>query len=94
MVDIRIHEHLTQLEWFLVVGNILHCSSKIQQRTLGHDHPHTVASLSNLATVYEVTGQTDRARAMHSLTAQMKVQWEKKVRRCKDCIKDDMKVSE
>ena len=53
-------------------------ASKIQQRTLGPDHPHTVASLSNLATVYEVTGQTDRARAMHSLTAQMKVQWEKK----------------
>ena len=32
-------------------------ASKIQQRSLGHDHPHTVASLSNLATVYEVRAQ-------------------------------------
>ena len=37
-------------------------ASKIQQRTLGDDHPHTVASLSNLATVYQAMGEEARAR--------------------------------
>ena len=53
-------------------------ASKIQQRTLGHDHPHTVASLSNLATVYEATGQAAQAKAMQQLVEQMKAQWDKK----------------
>ena len=42
-------------------------ASKIQQRTLGDDHPHTVASLSNLATVYQAMGQNMQAEAMNSL---------------------------
>ena len=53
-------------------------ASKIQERSLGNDHPHTVASLSNLATVYEAMGQKERAAAMQSLVKQMKVSWEKK----------------
>lgn len=40
-------------------------ASKIQERTLGADHPHTVASLSNLATVYTAMGQKERAEAMN-----------------------------
>ena len=48
------------------------------QRTLGHDHPHTVASLSNLATVYEAMGQAERAAAMHSLVAVHKNTWGEK----------------
>ena len=55
-------------------------ASKVQQRTLGHDHPHTVASLSNLATVYDAMGQAERAQAMQSLVAQMKKTWEEKQR--------------
>ena len=56
-------------------------ASKVQQRTLGHDHPHTVASLSNLATVYEAMGQKERAAAMHSLVQQHKKSWELKQRK-------------
>lgn len=56
-------------------------ASKVQQRTLGHDHPHTVASLSNLATVYEAMGQKERAAAMHSLVKQHKKSWELKQRK-------------
>uniref|UniRef100_A0A0D3KXC5 Uncharacterized protein n=1 Tax=Emiliania huxleyi (strain CCMP1516) TaxID=280463 RepID=A0A0D3KXC5_EMIH1 len=62
---------------------LLEQASKIQQRTLGHDHPHTVASLSNLATVYEAMGQSERAKAMQSLVAQMKRTWEEKQRKRK-----------
>ena len=39
-----------------------------------------VASLSNLATVYEAMGQAERAAAMQSLVAQMKRTWEEKQR--------------
>ena len=53
-------------------------ASKIQQRTLGDDHPHTVASLSNLATVYQAMGEEARATAMQVLVKQMKVTWEAK----------------
>ena len=55
-------------------------ASKIQGRTLGADHPHTVASLSNLATVYEAMGQAERAAAMHSLVAVHKKTYEEKQR--------------
>ena len=58
-------------------------ASKVQQRTLGNDHPHTVASLSNLATVYDAMGQQERAHAMQSLVAQMKKTWEEKQRAAK-----------
>ena len=37
-----------------------------------------VASLSNLATVYQAMGNTDAAAAMQSLVAQKKAQWEAK----------------
>ena len=53
-------------------------ASRIQGRTLGPDHPHTVASLSNLATVYEAMGQAERAAAMHSLVAVHKKTWAEK----------------
>ena len=53
-------------------------ASKIQQKTLGDDHPHTVATLSNLATVYQAMGQTDQAAAMNMLVAMHKKTWEQK----------------
>ena len=53
-------------------------ASKVQQRTLGDDHPHTVASLSNLATVYQAMGQGERAAAMQLLVKQLKTTWEQK----------------
>ena len=53
-------------------------ASKVQERTLGNDHPHTVASLSNLATVYEAMGNKESAAAMQALVAAMKASWEKK----------------
>ena len=53
-------------------------ASRIQQRTLGHDHPHTVASLSNLATVYQAMGQEERSAAMQALVKTMKARWEAK----------------
>ena len=49
-------------------------ASKVQQRTLGHDHPHTVASLSNLATVYDAMGEPERAKAMQVTRTQI---WKK-----------------
>ena len=48
------------------------------RRTLGDDHPHTVASLSNLATVYQAMGQGERAAAMQLLVKQLKTTWEAK----------------
>ena len=57
---------------------LLEQASKIQQRTLGNDHPHTVASLSNLATVYQAMGNGDAAAAMQLLVKQMKATWEQK----------------
>jgi hypothetical protein len=62
---------------------LLETASKIQQKTLGYDHPHTVASLSNLATVYDAMGQAERAKAMQSLVAQMKRTWEEKQKKKK-----------
>ena len=53
-------------------------ASKIQERTLGCDHPHTVASLSNLATVYEAMGEKERAASMQALVKMHKLSWEKK----------------
>ena len=50
-------------------------ASKVQQRTLGHDHPHTVASLSNLATVYDAMGEPERAKAMQVTRTQI---WKKR----------------
>ena len=35
---------------------LLQLASRIQERRLGHEHPHTLASLANLATVYEAMG--------------------------------------
>ena len=39
-------------------------------RDAGNDHPHTVASLSNLATVYQAMGNTEAHTAMTSLVQQ------------------------
>ena len=58
-------------------------ASRIQQKTLGHDHPHTVASLSNLATVYEAMGQKEMAASMQSLVKQHKKTWEEKQKAAK-----------
>ena len=44
-----------------------------------------VASLSNLATVYDAMGQSERAKAMQSLVAQMKRTWEDKQKKKRYC---------
>ena len=57
---------------------LLREASQIQGKILGDDHPHTVASLTNLATCLQTMGDVDAATAMQLRVEQLKVKWETK----------------
>ena len=48
-------------------------ASRIQRRVLGDTHPHSIATLQNLAGLYEHTGATDRAEAMKALVRMLQM---------------------
>ncbi|KAJ1622373.1 hypothetical protein T492DRAFT_1063117 [Pavlovales sp. CCMP2436] len=68
------HEYATS------VNNV---ATLYQERRLGHEHPHTLASLANLATVYEAMGQREKAEALNALVRAMRMRWDEKQRAAK-----------